>query len=83
MPNKLTEQGPPSAEERRNRLSSVATLTTDFQTVSGSNVSTITVSRELHEMGFQGQAAAHKPKIIHNAERRLPLDSRAVETRSP
>jgi transposase len=40
----------------KNCLSSVATLTTKFQTASGSNAITITVRRELHEMGF-------KPKI--------------------
>ena len=34
--------------------------------------STITVHRELHEMGFNGQAAAHKPKItMRNAKRQL------------
>jgi transposase len=37
----------------KNCLSSVATLTTEFQTASGSNVSTRTVHRELHEMGFR------------------------------
>uniref|UniRef100_A0A8C7VFV2 [histone H3]-trimethyl-L-lysine(4) demethylase n=1 Tax=Oncorhynchus mykiss TaxID=8022 RepID=A0A8C7VFV2_ONCMY len=43
-----------------------------FQTASGSNVTTITVRWELHEMGFCGQAAAHKPKItMLNAKRRL------------
>ena len=46
----------------KNRLSSVATLTTEFQTVSGSNVSTNCL--ELDEMDFNSQAAAHKPKII-------------------
>ncbi|XP_045577251.1 transcription activator BRG1 [Salmo salar] len=56
----------------KNRLSSVATLTTEFQTASGSNVSTRTVRRELHEMGFHGRAATHKPKItMRNAKRRL------------
>ena len=60
--------GPPGAEARKNRLSSVATLTTEFQTASGSSVSTRTVHLELHELGFHGQAAAHKPKInMHNA----------------
>jgi hypothetical protein len=55
--------------ERKNRLSSVATLTTEFQTLSGSNVSTRTVRRELHEMGFHGQAATHKLKItMRNAK---------------
>jgi hypothetical protein len=54
-------------------------LTTEFQITSESNVSAITVRRELLEMGFQGRAAAHKPKItMRNAKRRLG----AVETRS-
>ena len=35
----------------------------EFQTASGSNVSTRTVRRELHEMGLHGRAAADKPKI--------------------
>jgi hypothetical protein len=51
---------------------SSATLTTEFQTASGSNVSTRTVRWELHEMGFHGRAAAHKPKITkRNAKRWL------------
>jgi hypothetical protein len=54
------------------RLSSVPTLTTELQTASGSNVSTRCVHQELHEMGFRGRAAAHKPKItMCNAKRRL------------
>jgi hypothetical protein len=53
----------PSAVVRKHCLSSVATLITAFQTASGSNVSTLTVFRELHEMGYRGLAAAHKPKI--------------------
>ena len=44
-------------------MSSVATLTTEIETATGSNVSTRTVLREFHEMGFLGRAAAHKPKI--------------------
>uniref|UniRef100_A0AAZ3RZJ4 Transposase Tc1-like domain-containing protein n=1 Tax=Oncorhynchus tshawytscha TaxID=74940 RepID=A0AAZ3RZJ4_ONCTS len=56
----------------KNRLSLVATLTTEFQTASGSNISTITVGRELHEMVFYGRAAVHKPKItMRNAKWRL------------
>ena len=47
----------------KNRLSSVATLTNKFQTASGSNISTSTAHRELHEMGFHCRTAAHKPKI--------------------
>jgi hypothetical protein len=59
-------RGLPSAGARsaaKNRLSSVAALTTEFQTASGSNVSTINVCRELREMGFHGREAAYKPKI--------------------
>ena len=57
---------------RKNRLSSVATLTTEFQIDSGSNISTSTVRQELHEMGLHGRAAAHKPKItMRNAKRWL------------
>ena len=53
-------------------MSSVATLTTEFQIDSGSNDGTNTVRREFHEMGFHGRAAAYKPKItMRNAKRRL------------
>ena len=53
-------------------LSTVATLTTEFQTASGRNVSTGAVCRELHEMCFHGRAAADKPKItMCNAKCRL------------
>uniref|UniRef100_A0AAZ3Q6D9 Transposase Tc1-like domain-containing protein n=1 Tax=Oncorhynchus tshawytscha TaxID=74940 RepID=A0AAZ3Q6D9_ONCTS len=53
-------------------LSLVATLTTEFQTASGSNVNTRTVSWELYEMGFHDRAAAHKPKLtLRNAKHRL------------
>ena len=56
----------------KNSLSSVKTLTAEFQTASGSNVSTRTVRRELHEMGFHGRAAAYKPKItMRDAKHRL------------
>ena len=73
-PHKLTERDHRMLKlvARKNHLSSVATLTTEFQTASGSNVSTITVCRELCEMGFRDRAAAHKPKIpTCNAKRRL------------
>jgi hypothetical protein len=44
----------------------------EFQTASGSNISTRTVRRELHEMGFDCRAAAHKPKIsVCTAKRQL------------
>ena len=55
--------------ECKNLSSSVVTPTNEFQTASGSNVSTRTVHRELHEMVFHGRAAAHKPKItMRNAK---------------
>jgi hypothetical protein len=47
----------------RNSSSSVIIII-PYQPASGSNVSTITVCQELHEMGFHDWAAAHKPKII-------------------
>jgi hypothetical protein len=53
---------------RKNHLSSLATLTTKFKTSSGSIVSIITDCRQFHEMGFNGQTAAHKPKITMNLE---------------
>ena len=57
---------------RKKRLSSVATLTTEFQTSSGSNNRTITVRRELHEMGFHYRADAYKSKItMRNGKPRL------------
>jgi hypothetical protein len=64
-PHKLTERDRRVLKciARKNNLSSFATLTTEFQTAPGSNVSTITVHLELHEMDFHGRAAAHKPKI--------------------
>lgn len=73
---------------RKHRLSSIASFTTEFQTASGSSISTQTAHRELHEMSFHGWAAAPKPHItMCNASTgavysTLQLDSGAVETRS-
>ena len=55
-PHKLTERHRRVLKHVawKNRLSSVATLTTELQTDSGSNVSTSIVRQELHEMGFHG-----------------------------
>ena len=61
-----------SQNETAECLSSVATFTAEFQTASGRNFSTRTVSREIHEMGFHGRAAAHKPNItMSNVKPRL------------
>jgi transposase len=70
-PHKLTEWDCRLLKHtaHRNRLSSVVTLTTEFQTATGSSVSTRTVRRELY-----GRADAHKPKMtMRNAKRRLEL----------
>jgi len=57
-PHKLAEWGRRVLKRvaRKNRLA----LTTEYQTASGSTISTRTVCRELH---FHGQSAAHKPHI--------------------
>jgi transposase len=67
-PHKLTERDPrviKSSVLGRNKHN------TEFQTASG-NISTRTVRRELHEMGFHGRAATHKPNLtMRNAKPRL------------
>ena len=54
-PHKLTERDRRVLKRVvwKNRVSSVSTLITKFKSDSGSNVSTSTVHRELHEMCFQ------------------------------
>jgi hypothetical protein len=57
-PQKLTERDQVQKRvARNNRLSSAATLTTKFQTAPGSNVSTITVRRVFHEIGYHGPSS--------------------------
>jgi len=73
-PCKLTERGRRVLKRvaLRNRLSSAVSLTTEYQTASGSTISTRTLRRELHGMGFHGRSAAHKPHItMCNAKRWL------------
>ncbi|XP_076347997.1 uncharacterized protein LOC143245519 [Tachypleus tridentatus] len=73
-PHKLTERDCLVLKHvaRKNLLPAVATLTIEFQTAPGSNVSTRIVRQEFREIGFYGRAAAHKPKItIRNNKRRL------------
>jgi transposase len=62
-PHKLTELDRRVLKHVERNKSVLGCNTTEFQTASGSNVSTRTFRRELHEMGFHGRAAAHKPKI--------------------
>ncbi|KAL7842614.1 hypothetical protein SRHO_G00243030 [Serrasalmus rhombeus] len=85
-PHKLSERDLTVLERvaNENRLSPVAALTTEFRNASGSNVSPRTVRRELHGMGFRGQAAAHKPKIIRrNAKPALKLSSKKQNKTTP
>ncbi|XP_053486105.1 butyrophilin subfamily 1 member A1-like [Ictalurus furcatus] len=57
----------------------------EIQTANGSNISTRSVHQELHEIGFHGQAAAHKPKItMCNANSILmPMSCRDREWNTP
>ncbi|CAI9537683.1 unnamed protein product [Staurois parvus] len=56
---------------RRSRQLSAESI--DLQTWCGLQMSTTTVRRELHGMGFHGLAAASKPYITKlNAKRRMP-----------
>ena len=57
---------------RKSGQSSADSITAEFQTSSGINISTKTVRRELHCMGFNGRAAACKPYITeHNVKRQM------------
>ncbi|CAI9575891.1 unnamed protein product, partial [Staurois parvus] len=56
---------------RRSRQLSAVSIAIDLQTSYGLLINT-TVCRELHGMGFHGQAAASKPYITKcNAKRRM------------
>lgn len=73
-PRKVTERGRRVLRRivRKSRQSSADSITAEFQTSSGINISTKTVRRELHGMGFHGRAATCKPYITkHNAKRRM------------
>ncbi|CAI9615481.1 unnamed protein product, partial [Staurois parvus] len=66
---------------RRARQLSAESIAKDLQTSCGLQISTTTVHRELHGMGFYGRAAASKPYITKcNAKRlmqwcKAPLNS--------
>ncbi|CAI9540940.1 unnamed protein product [Staurois parvus] len=56
----------------RSRQLSAESIAKDLQTSCGLQISTTTVRRELHGMGFHGRAAASKPYITNcNAKRRM------------
>ncbi|CAI9560743.1 unnamed protein product, partial [Staurois parvus] len=58
---------------RRSHQLSAESIAKDLQTWCGLQISTTTVCRELHGMGFHGRAAASKPYITkYNAKRQMP-----------
>ncbi|CAI9548083.1 unnamed protein product, partial [Staurois parvus] len=71
----MTQQGQCMLKStvRRSRQLSAELLAKDLQTSCGLQISTTTVRRELHGMGFHGQAAASKTYITKcNAKHRMP-----------
>ncbi|CAI9540458.1 unnamed protein product, partial [Staurois parvus] len=73
-PHKMTEQGQRMLKHTvcRSRQLSAESIAKDLQTLCGLQISTPTVHRELHKMGFHGQAAASKPYITKfNAKHRM------------
>ncbi|CAI9551561.1 unnamed protein product, partial [Staurois parvus] len=73
-PRKMTERGHRLLKHtvRRSRQLSAESIAKDLQTSCGLQISTTTVHRELHGMGFHDQAAASKPCITKcNAKRRM------------
>ncbi|CAI9578362.1 unnamed protein product [Staurois parvus] len=88
-PHKMTEQGQRMLKctVRRSRHLSAESIAKDLQTSCGLQISTTTVRRELHGMGFHGQAVACKPYITKcSAKRQMQwckahhTGHRAVET---
>ncbi|CAI9573789.1 unnamed protein product [Staurois parvus] len=61
----MTERGQHMLKHtvHRSRQLSTVSIAKDLQTSCGLQVSTTTVRRELHGMGFNGRAAASKPYI--------------------
>ncbi|CAI9547087.1 unnamed protein product [Staurois parvus] len=73
-PRKMTEWGQHMLKRTvsRSRQLSAESIAKDLQTLCGLRISTITVCRELHGMGFHGRAAASKPYITKcNAKHRM------------
>ncbi|KAM8772961.1 aminoacyl tRNA synthase complex-interacting multifunctional protein 1-like [Acanthopagrus schlegelii] len=71
-PHKLKEEDRQVLEKVAlgNCLPSVEALTTEFQTASGAKVSSRTVRRELHEMGFRGRVSTYSRSAGEKAETR-------------
>ncbi|KAI2662490.1 Transposable element Tcb2 transposase [Labeo rohita] len=72
-PCKLTERGQRMLRRlvRRGRQLSAESVAADLQTSSGLQISSRTVRRKLHGMGFHGRAAASKPYITKCKTRRM------------
>ncbi|CAI9533486.1 unnamed protein product, partial [Staurois parvus] len=64
-PCKMTEQGQPMLKRtvHRSHQLSAESIAKDLQTSFGLQISTATVHRGFHGMGFHGRAAASKPYI--------------------
>ncbi|CAI9622020.1 unnamed protein product, partial [Staurois parvus] len=71
-PCKITEQAQSMLKRTvcRNYQLSAESIAKDLQTSCGLQISTTTVHRELHGMGFYGRAAASKPYITTCNEKR-------------
>uniref|UniRef100_A0A3Q4GYT1 Aminoacyl tRNA synthase complex-interacting multifunctional protein 1-like n=1 Tax=Neolamprologus brichardi TaxID=32507 RepID=A0A3Q4GYT1_NEOBR len=55
-------------------LPSIKALTAEFQSASGASVSSTTVRRELHEMGFRGRVSSYgKPKVSKVAKKQVDV----------
>ncbi|CAI9555562.1 unnamed protein product [Staurois parvus] len=70
----MTEQGQcmPKRTVRRSLQLSVESIAKDLHTSCGLHISTTTMFRELHGMGFHGRATASNPYITKcNAKRQM------------
>ncbi|CAI9617558.1 unnamed protein product, partial [Staurois parvus] len=67
---KMTEWGQRMLKHtaRRSRQLSAESIVKHLQTWCGLQISTTTVLRELHGMGFHGRAAASKPHLHHQVQ---------------
>ncbi|CAI9549836.1 unnamed protein product [Staurois parvus] len=73
-PRKMTERGKRMLKctVRRSHQLSAESIAKELQTSCGLQISTTTVCRELHGIGFHGRAAASKPYITKcNAKHRM------------
>ncbi|CAI9577628.1 unnamed protein product, partial [Staurois parvus] len=73
-PHKMTEWGQHMLKHTVHRDCQLSAESTakDLQTLCGPQISTTTVRRELHGMGFHGRATASKPSITNcNAKRQM------------